>query len=247
VVPASSVREPFCIQPEGQCEECLLQADCGGSTPFCVDFECLECLGNDDCPTGNICDDDGECGACEGAECPQDCDAASRCDGLCVDMSADPEHCGACDNSCDNEELCADGQCTCRPGLTECDGDCVDLDSNPDHCGGCGDGCAGGEACYDGECVDAGSCGEQSPPGETCGEACVTNFETNPLHCGACNESCSCGRDEMCNDSDCVEYVVPFGCDSCPCGACGGDARCCEHPTASGAIICIEDAESCPG
>ena len=78
------------------------------------------------------------------------------CGDGCVDLDNDPQHCGACDNACDDDEVCDQGACAtiCGEGLTPCDGACVDLDVNPDHCGGCGVACLEGEVCVEGACLE---------------------------------------------------------------------------------------------
>lgn len=79
-----------------------------------------------------------------------------ECDGTCVDVLADPLHCGACGRMCAAGEFCASGAChpTCDPPLVECAGACVDPGTSPDHCGGCGVVCGSG-ICIDGECSNA--------------------------------------------------------------------------------------------
>jgi hypothetical protein len=98
---------------------------------------------------------------------PEACPAGKRAcaaDGeetLCADLSADPEHCGRCDQACGPNQVCQNGVCVCSdlPGLSECDTACVDTASSPDHCGGCGRRCS--ERCTRGECdVIFGECGE---------------------------------------------------------------------------------------
>ena len=79
------------------------------------------------------------------------------CNDQCVSTQTDPDHCGACNTTCGEDEACQTGQCvdTCSAGLEMCDSQCVSLDSNPDHCGECGNDCDAGEGCSLGECVDS--------------------------------------------------------------------------------------------
>lgn len=74
------------------------------------------------------------------------------CDGACVELDRDPDHCGACDNVCaaaSNEGGCFEGACyapsECRP--------------------------------FDGSRTCAAECASQ---GRTCAEACFTAFESEP-------------------------------------------------------------------
>lgn len=105
-----------------------------------------------------------------------ECDAGlTPCDGQCVDLSSDWQHCGGCDVMC-YEGSCSDGTCVmevvCPPNLTGCFGDCVDIYSDPYNCGGCGNycetgvcsggGCAIGE-CFCGSLCEVISLGSQAP------------------------------------------------------------------------------------
>ncbi len=77
------------------------------------------------------------------------------CDGLCLDTSVDPDHCGDCETVCSADEACLSGGCVadCPEGLAECGRQCVETRSDDAHCGGCGNECPGGEGCVDGTCV----------------------------------------------------------------------------------------------
>jgi hypothetical protein len=47
-----------------------------------------------------------------------DCAAGlSLCDARCEDILVNPDHCGACDEACSNNETCIDGACTSSGGL----------------------------------------------------------------------------------------------------------------------------------
>lgn len=155
-----------------------------------------------------------------GLEC-----AADRvlCDGVCVDVSTHPEHCGACGVSC-GTQACVDGMCVggdaglaedagvdagpppvpvCSLGEIECGEECVRPDRDPDHCGGCG------ISCGDGFCV-AGSCRPNcDPPLVACGRFCI-DLTDDPDHCGACYRSCPSGIcvDSMCEGAPAGHIVV---------------------------------------
>jgi hypothetical protein len=77
------------------------------------------------------------------------------CDGRCVRVEVDRNHCGECGNSCRANELCALGVCVeaCDEPLVLCGDLCVDTDSDPANCGGCGRICVSG-ICDSGQCAD---------------------------------------------------------------------------------------------
>lgn len=136
---------------------------------------------------------------------------AASCDGRCVDLSTDPEHCGACGEPCPDGMMCVGGACEdaasntpprCGPGLTDCGGTCADTRISPDHCGGCDAPCEAGRACEGGACQT--SCREGF---SACGDECV-DLKNDPQHCGRCGRACDPGR----------------GCD-------GGRCECSVHPS----------------
>jgi hypothetical protein len=91
------------------------------------------------------------------------------CGATCADTSADPEHCGGCDQPCEPLPgaiaFCARGLCVpavCRPGFGSCDGERSNgcetaLDEDPLHCGRCDRVCPGAPnaepACRRGGCL----------------------------------------------------------------------------------------------
>jgi hypothetical protein len=155
--------------------------DSGPCVPDCAESQC----GDDGCG--------GTCGACEApAVCNEGrcseagCGELEACDGECVSLSADPEHCGRCGRTCTVPDgsgavaICAQAEC----GVA-CGGVAVNLADDPDHCGACDRACANGPdgqaACVEGVCADP--CGdllgchdqcftEDSPYVSLCGNAC---------------------------------------------------------------------------
>ncbi len=92
------------------------------------------------------------------------CDVGTRCNGACVDVQTNPDHCGACGRRCalaNASATCASGQCrlmACREGFSDCDaneGSGCETHHLTDrrHCGACGRSCA--VLCASGACVGA--------------------------------------------------------------------------------------------
>ncbi|MBN8609275.1 MAG: hypothetical protein J0L92_01735 [Deltaproteobacteria bacterium] len=98
------------------------------------------------------------------------CPAPTRlCGSVCVDVEADPDHCGACGQRCvplaGSIPFCASYLCVravCRPGFANCDTDrlngCeVDVDASIEHCGRCDHACEGAPhaspVCRRGDCA----------------------------------------------------------------------------------------------
>ena len=124
----------------------------------------------------------------------------SLCDGTCVDRSTNPNHCGACGQTCSGNEVCTDGACRCPRYHERCDGACVSTQVQADNCGRCGNSCDPTKVCSAGTCAD--SCLEGR---ESCGQRCVDQ-STNPDHCGACGNECA--WDKGCQGGACESAVV---------------------------------------
>lgn len=57
-----------------------------------------------------------------------ECDTSQTlCDGECVDLNSNSEHCGGCDEECAFDGGCDDGICRCPTGLVNCGDRCADL------------------------------------------------------------------------------------------------------------------------
>lgn len=75
------------------------------------------------------------------------------CGSGCVDVTANPEHCGSCENVGDGAtEGCVNYQCQCKARLTRCGGVSVDRQTGESNCGSCGVTCTGKKACKNGVC-----------------------------------------------------------------------------------------------
>jgi hypothetical protein len=100
------------------------------------------------------------------------CSAGSCCGGYCYSLDSDPNHCGACNNTCQSG-CCQSGTCCvqCASGQTDCGGTCVDLSSDPANCGACGNACSSDQTCTAGACKNKPLV---CPPGQrNCGGVCT--------------------------------------------------------------------------
>ncbi len=95
------------------------------------------------------------CGSSNGVKCDK---GFTDCAGICVDLTGDKDHCGACRTECLDGEFCGNGVCTinCTKGEVDCNGQCVNQQSDDNNCGACGTVCFGGKSCLAGIC--------QTPP-----------------------------------------------------------------------------------
>lgn len=187
--------------------ECTTNAQCGGSTPFCVAEHCVQCATDSACPsTAPVCSTDHVCTGCA---------SDSDCAALPGQMACSPS--GACVECVNNADCggatpyCVANQCE------ECNGDAACTPSEPvcsgsaHTCGGCAidadcslypatPNCGPGGACV--ECANNADCGGGTP-------YCVAN------RCEECNGASSCSASEpVCSTSD---YT---------CGGCTADADC---------------------
>src|SRR5690606_20529818 len=78
-----------------------------------------------------------ENGSCQMVESPDG--RVAYCDGVCVDLVTDPNHCGACGNVCEDDAICVNGECGCGDGERSCGEEC----------------CPDGQLCCGGVCCDA--------------------------------------------------------------------------------------------
>jgi hypothetical protein len=179
-------------------------------------------------------------------------DTRTECDGVCVDTTGDPLHCGDCPTACATGEVCFESACTpwdCReqpcPGLSYCE-----LST-----GTCIAGCAFTEQCGPNEecALDSHSC-ECESNAHRCAGACSpdTSVETCGDRCEPCpgdphgdpicaNETCSLACDpgtKLCGGR----------CAECPSGTsfgCDGD-QCVPNNCAAGSLLCDGTCVDCP-
>lgn len=123
-------------------------AHCGGcgrqcdNSAVCTDGVCVQAC-------ADACDSDELCiaGTCECRSGTVDCD------GDCVDLRTDDDHCGGCERECD-DMFCGGGECVTSCGaLQACESACVDFDTDPMHCGGCERECHPSQTCTAGACT----------------------------------------------------------------------------------------------
>ncbi|MEZ4394476.1 MAG: MXAN_6577-like cysteine-rich protein [Polyangiales bacterium] len=181
-------------------------------------------------------------------------DPLAECEGTCVDLQANPNHCGVCGNACTAGQSCVSGACSammrgCADGETDCGGLCVNTTNDAQNCGACGSACGAGQSCVGGACMAPATC----PSGQTdCGGACVDTNSDNQ-NCGRCGGVCGAG--EACNSGACMATTTcPGGQTACAgvcvdtatdvgnCGACGAACMAGES-CASGSCR----AAGCPG
>ncbi|WP_225408408.1 MXAN_6577-like cysteine-rich protein [Stigmatella hybrida] len=134
----------------------------------------------------------------QGAECGE---GLSLCGSECVDLTSEPNHCGACGVTCGRAGVCTASACECGPGATRCGGQCVLTASDAAHCGGCGVACAAGQVCEAGQC-QAACTGATTT---RCGDGCV-DLQADPYYCGTCDTSC--GGVKSCRTGVCTYDVV---------------------------------------
>jgi outer membrane protein assembly factor BamB len=115
------------------------------------------------------------------------------CNGVCIDMSHDPQNCGACMLTCRSDQVCAAGKCGCTPSQIECSNKCTDPSSDAKNCGGCGAACRDREVCTQSTCVCA--------PGMTLCNSFCSDTTIDMANCGGCGNACAPGN--VCTDGHC--------------------------------------------
>lgn len=189
--------DPNCGESCGECQgdnacvdgQCMCEAQCDGR-------ECGKdgCAG--DCGT---CADDESCSAEGQCECPA---GTQSCADSCVDTDTDVQHCGDCEDACEDRDhsspTCEDGACgiACDDTWLDCDGrqrnGCEASAEDPDSCGDCSTQCEAGEHAE--ATCDAGECGFACDEGwgdcdDDAANGCETDL-TTLTDCGACGMAC---------------------------------------------------------
>jgi hypothetical protein len=194
---------------------------------------------------------------CIGTSCPAPfatCFAEEGPTHKCgIDLSRDPDNCGACGNKClvyDPIALssrCVDGacelECLNKSGaltdfrncnLTVDDGCESDVTSDAKNCGLCGNACAAGSSCIKGRCGCPSGLIECPGPD---GVPRCTNPKSDDANCGGCGNECAPPA-EMCSPMPNRAY---YGCGGGTCGQlkCGGYSSDCNGDMA--ALACNSD------
>jgi hypothetical protein len=180
---------------------------------FCQGVAGGRCVPKAGCIGGAVCvpsgPDQHSC-ACPGG--------LSACDGRCVNLHTDPQHCGSCLNQC----LLGVTTC-CAVGVLD-PGECVDTQTDERHCGGCGRPCGTGEICLGGRCQS------QCRAGQTLCDGTCVDLGSDFLNCGQCGRSCR--GEERCQNGTCVANpsCVPYA------GVCSNAAECCSGVPCNGGL-----------
>lgn len=127
----------------GRCRDGRCKGNGDGGNPSTCSATCGGCCSGKTCQAGTsdtacgqggeACVDCGDNAQCSGGDCLCD-EGFDACDGECVDMQTDPDHCGLCGKICEGGTECVGGICNCPEGTRDCNGRCIGLD---DCCGVC--------------------------------------------------------------------------------------------------------------
>lgn len=175
----------------------------GCETPLDTVENCGSCATVcSDAANANTACDNGTCTlVCTGTY--EDCDGDSA-NGCEADVTADPSHCGACNDPCPSGghgmPTCGNSTCgiDCATGWDDCDASLdngceIDLNTDPLHCGACSDPCTvpanAVATCTGMQCGFTCLTGFDDCDGEP-SNGCETNLNEATSHCGACNNHC---------------------------------------------------------
>jgi len=154
----------------------------------------------------------------------------------------DNQHCGACYQSCHDNQSCLAGDCLCEIDWGDCDSNVfngceTDILNDFYHCGSCPNPCITHQICHLGDCICGASWGDcDEDPANGCEIDLLSTFE----HCGSCGNSCS--EEEACSQGICIDPLPTGNCSGQPAGAsCGYHMQC----DVLGNCVCEENWGDC--
>jgi len=236
---------------------------CGGNGLCTVsDCACGSCQAGQTACGFSCCTGGQECHTSEPnqpwfarCECPA---GKTFCNGNCVDLQNDPQHCGSCARTCsapsNGTALCSNGTClsNCNTGYTKCGNNCFNLQTDAENCGRCDNECDDAPNAAKDICT-AGHCGFQCDWNTTqCGNSC-TELSLDPDNCGSCGNKCSssqtCAGGACVGQQGCQPGSFNDGtgqCELCPAGSfsAGGNATGCT-PCPAGTYAASAGNASC--
>jgi hypothetical protein len=148
-----------CVEPD----QCVNDSDCVGDTrcnlaiqpPQCQQLYCGGM--NTWCSEDEFCAHDYTCVESRCAPCDD-------CGDACVSLQNDPAHCGQCNRSVGDGQICENGSFVCTDSeKSTCGDDCIDLSKDENHCGACGQKCIEGASCKNGLCTGFASTSMTDP------------------------------------------------------------------------------------
>jgi hypothetical protein len=200
-------------------------------------------------PEEEDCANPAQCcgGLCRGGKCTKCPGSSTACNGNCVDLQTDAQHCGDCATTCADGQRCVNGNCVCD--ATSCPNGCCDgatcvrfAQQSNERCGAGGAACAactGNDTCGGGNPGTPGVCGctaaTTCPNGQTCGSA--------PNNCGGTIDCAGCAG--CCDGKTCHD-----GTDDGACGRNGEGCVSCSSPRVCYQQACCTpdpDAATCAG
>jgi hypothetical protein len=187
--------------------------------------------------------------------------------GACMNLSADPNNCGACGNVCPAYSVCSSGSCgsVCATGATVCTPPksammapfCAELSNDPANCGSCFNACKSGEVCSGGKCAAKCGTGLTTCTNPTTMAPGCSDLTNDAANCGMCNNACtngSCAAGKctcsqgltLCGGSLCTDTST----DSQNCGGCGtacGAGQSCSAGKCVTSTTCPSGEAQCGG
>jgi hypothetical protein len=230
--------------PKGEC--------CAAGQICCTNFTGFTvcCTPGKNCDPGNVCNPDfifcssGSTVTTAATLAGEPCTAGPNCcNGQCIDITTDPNNCGACGNKCASGTTCTAGTCTCPTGQTLCAGVCVSTSCPTNQTFNtttCTCQCAP-ITCASGATQDPKTCQCVCPTGQIiCNGACV-NVASDINNCGSCGHACPSGA--VCTSGTCSGGCGPTD-EGATCTYSGGPRDC--GVCRSGVCVCGQFLTGCP-